>query len=608
MEPSAQAILVLVGALVLFASGRLRHDVVALLILVAVALLGLVPEAKIFEGFGHPAVITVAAVLIMSSVMSRSGVVEIVADRLEPYTENQAAHLLVLCGVVAALSAFINNVGALALMMPVALATAKTRGRNPSILLMPLAFAAILGGMTTLIGTPPNIIIASIRAESAADAPFGLFDFTAHGLPVAVAGVLFVALVGWRLLPKDRQAANPQEAIVSVGGYVAELRLSEESDLVGRSVRESGALAEPNVRILSVIRTEPSAAEGAEPKTIRLPALPWRRLAAGDVLVVEAEPEIITQAIDAHKLTVAKEREERKLDVAKELDWRDASLVEVVISAGSPLIGRSARLFDRVTGERVSLLAISRQGARIRKRVREETLQSGDVALLQGDPELMNEILERYGLLPLASRGLSPPGRPDGAPLLATAFFAGAILLSVAGVAPIGVALTLAVVASLLAGLLPLRELYDGVDWPVIVLLGAMFPLGMALETTGATAMIAGGIVGAAEGLPGWAVLTLILVATMGLSDVINNAATAVLMAPLSITVAEKLGYASDPFLMAVALGASCAFLTPIGHQCNTLVMGPGGYKFTDYWRMGLPLEVVVTAVGVPLILVFWPL
>ncbi|MGD1868422.1 MAG: SLC13 family permease [Neomegalonema sp.] len=598
------AVAILLGALVLFASGRLRHDVIALATLGAVALAALAPADRIFAGFGHPAVLTVMAVLMISQALNRAGVVDMIAQPLAPYPAHQLQHMLLLTGVVAALSAFMNNVGALALMMPVALATAAEHGRNPSILLMPLAFASILGGMTTLIGTPPNIIIANLRADMAGTAgePFGLFDFAPVGLPVAVLGVLFVALIGWRLLPKERQSADAQRAIFNVGEYLAELRVTEESPIVGGSLRAADLLFEDGTRVFGLIRSAPDG----EPQ--RLPAVGFRLLGKGDVLIIQATPEHLAKLIETYKLEVVSERSERAIAVDQELEWKDASLLEVVVSPSSTLVGRNARVVDRIFGRNVSLLALARQGAPIRGRLREQAFEAGDVALLQGEADALRALPERFGLWPLAERGLQLGG--GDRPLLALAVFAVAIALGMVGVVSLGVAFILAVVVYLLLGILPLRERYDGVDWSVIVLLGAMFPLGIALESTGVTSLIATSVVSGSDaaGLPAWAVLTLVLVVTMFLSDIINNAATALLMAPLAVQIAGALEASADAFLMAVAVGASCAFLTPIGHQCNTLVMGPGGYKFGDYWRMGLPLEVVIVAVSVPMILIAWPL
>lgn len=590
------AVGILIGALILFASGRLRHDVIAILVLGAVAVSGLVPAEDAFDGFGHPAVITVMAVLIISAALNRSGLVEMIAQGLSRFTANQNTHVLALTGVVGALSSFMNNVGALALMMPVAIATAAKEGRNPSILLMPLAFAAILGGMVTLIGTPPNIIVATIRADAVGE-PFAMFDYAPVGLSVAVVGVLFVALIGWRLLPRQRQAADPQRAIFTVGGYLTELRITENSPIRGRPMREAALFYEQGASVFGIER------DGA-----RLPAIGFRVLNPGDVLLVRTSSEILERLLSEYKLEVVSERRDRDLALDRDVDWKDATLLEAVISPSSPLIGRNARIVDRAFSRNITLLALARQGAPIRGRLREQSFEAGDVALIQGEQTALNEIVEQFRLWPLAERGIEV--NSGARPWATLAIFLIAVALGASGAVALPVAFMLAVAAYAISGLLPVRDLYSGVDWPVIVLLGAMFPLGAALENTGTTMLMAHGLVSGAEavGAPAWAVLVLVLVATMFLSDVINNAATALLMSPIALEIAEKLGANPDGFLMAVAVGASCAFLTPIGHQCNTLVMAPGGYRFTDYWRMGLPLEAVIIAIAAPMILWVWPL
>nr|MBX2854649.1 anion permease [Paracoccaceae bacterium] len=340
----------------------------------------------------------------------------------------------------------------------------------------------------------------------------------------------------------------------------------------------------------------------------RLPALGFRVLAEGDVLLIRAPTDMLEQILSEYRLEVVSERRDRDLALDRDVEWQDATLLEAVVSPGSSLVGRNARLVDRVFGRNVTLLALSRSGAPITGRLREQIYQPGDVALLQGERAALSEIIERFQLLPLAERGLDLGNAHNPWPALA--IFAAAITLGVSGMAPIAVAFILAVIAFVALGILPLRDLYSDVDWPVIVMLGAMFPLGEALAHTGTTSLFAESLnsATAAVGFAPWGVLTVVLVATMFLSDIINNAATAVLMAPLSAEIANSLDVNQDAFLMAVAVGASCAFLTPIGHQCNTLVMGPGGYKFGDYWRMGLPLEAVIVTVSVPAILWAWPL
>ena len=586
----------------LFVWGRWRHDVVAFVMLIAAVVLGVVPGNEAFAGFGHPATITVAAVLIISRGLSNAGAVDYFARLVRPATGSTVGHIAALSGAAAILSGFINNVGALALLMPVAMATAAKAKRAAAVLLMPLSFGSILGGMVTLIGTPPNIIVAAYRGE-ALGTPFGLFDFTPVGLPLAVAGVAFVALIGWRLLPASRRAARSPAEMIDIENYVAETRVPEGSKIVGQSVAELDEVTRKNdALIVGLIRDER-----------RILAV-WReRIRADDMLLIEASPESLHALVKKLGLKLVEDAEEEtEEDGGKpkpsrvSIDSDDVSVVEAVVTPGSRLVNRPAGAvhFRRRYG--INLLAVARSGRPFRDRLASFEFQTGDVLLLQGDRDRLPEIVAQLGCLPLAERAL-PIGRRN-ATVFALSVFFGAILLAAFGVLNFPIALAGAAALMVVANVVPPRELYESIDWPVIVLLGAMIPIGGALETSGVTELLAGWITGLATGTSVIFVLGLLFVVTMTLSDVMNNAATAVIAAPLAVAIANGLGVSPDPFLMAVAVGASCAFLTPIGHQNNTLVMGPGGYRFGDYWRMGLPLEVMIVALGLPLILWAWPL
>ncbi|MDZ4381938.1 MAG: SLC13 family permease [Parvibaculum sp.] len=576
-------------ALALFASGKLRHDIVALIALVAVALAGLAEPAELLSGFGHPAVVTVAAVLVVSEALRTSGLVEVVVRRIVPLTKTTAGHIAILTGVVALASSFMNNVGALAIMLPVALATAAERGRPPAILLMPLAFGSMLGGMITLIGTPPNIIIASFRSSYAGE-PFRMFDFAWVGLPVAVAGICFIALGAWRLIPRERKGGVLPEDMFTLKEYVAEVRVKSKSPLAGKRVVHMESAAGEDIAIAARVRDD---GQLYRPES-------WQPIEAGDIFILRADPTDLTQFLGKQGLELVGPEGEIRSDITSSA----LKLTEAIVAPNSPLIGFGPRTLARLARDEFQLFAVARQGEPIGGRLHNVRFQTGDVLLLQaretGDPKVAAEI----GLLPLPERGLRL-GTPRR---LGTAFaiFAGAIALSMTGVLPLAVAFIAAIVLYIIIGILPLRDLYRHIDWPVIVLLGAMIPVGQALQNTGADILIAESIAGTAGILPTWAIVALLLVATMLLTDVINNAATALIMAPISIATAQALDINPDAFLMTIAIGASCAFLTPIGHQSNTLVMGPGGYRFSDYWRLGLPLEIVVTLVAVPLIMLFW--
>ncbi len=564
---------------------------VALVALLTLVVANIVPAETAFTGFGHPAVITVAAILVVSRGLQNSGLIDRVARWLSRAGDAPTAQVASTSGFVALCSGFMNNVGALALLMPATIRLAKRAGNPRSLLLMPLAFASLLGGMLTAVGTPPNIIIATYRG-TVTDEPFAMFDFVPVGAGIMVAGVTFLALVGWRLIPRRLQAES-EDSLFEVTDYLTELRVPEGSPMVDRRIGELEEQAEAEATVVTLIRGE---RRQPAPST-------WERLQPDDVLVIEADTEAIEALVQETKLEPAASRELKDV----ELDSEDVSLIEAVVTAGAPIEGRSA--FDLRLRARygVNLLAVAREGGRIRQRLGRVKLQAGDVLLLQGPVDGMAQTLSAIGSLPLAQREIDLQPRTG---VLAGVLIFGAALLAAAGlrILPIEVAVALAALAMGFAGLVTLRQAYEAIDWPVLILLGAMIPVGGALETTGAAERLAGWYVDLGAALPAWAMLTLLLVVAMLLSDVVNNAAAAVILAPIAVSTAVGLGVSSDPFLMAVAVGASSAFLTPIGHQSNVLVMGPGGYRFSDYWRVGLPLEVVVAAVAVPVILLVWPL
>lgn len=583
---------VLFSALILFIWGRWRYDVVAMLALLVVAVAGLVPPDKVFAGFGHPAVITVAAVLIISHAVSDSGAVDMIGKRLGIVQNHPTLQIAALTSLTALSSGFMNNVGALALYMPLALQICQRSRRPVSEVLMPLSFGSLLGGLFTLIGTPPNVIIATYRKELSGE-PFSMFDFTPVGLGVALVGVTFISLIGWRLLPAPRRTAGAKGKLFEIEAWITETRLPEKSKLVGKSLRELEKLGEGDVAILALIRGK---------RRLLAPG-PFERLKADDLLILEGHQDALKTIVDEADLEII--AGDRKV-TAEDLSSERVGMFEVVVNPGSRIEGRSARTLQLHERFGVNLLAISRQGEPIRQRIGRVNLRAGDVLLLQGETETMADTLALLGCLPLAQRNIKL-GKPRRI-LPASAIFGVAILATSLGLLPAHIAFAAAAVTLVLTKLLTLRETYAAIDGPIIVLLGAMIPVGQALENTGATALLAGGLVGVAGALPNWAILGMLIITSMALSDVINNAATAVIMAPIGASLAIALGLPTDPFLMAVAVGSSCTFMTPIGHQSNTLVMGPGGYAFGDYWRMGLPLGILVVITAVPLIQIFWPL
>ena len=569
--------------------GRFRYDIVAFSALMAGVVLGVVDSGDSFAGFGHPATLVVALVLVVSAGLVRSGAVLLITRTLVDSSRSLGAHITLMGAVGGILSAFMNNVAALALLMPVDIQTARKAGRAAGLTLMPLSFATILGGMVTLIGTPPNIIIAAIREESLG-APFRMFDFAPVGGIAALAGLAFVALVGWRLIPaRDDGAITPED----LDAYIAELVVPEGSKQIGRRLSElEETAAKADVTIIGLMREGKRRYGRAQNAELR----------AGDALVLEATPDALDEFRSTLNLAVADTAREQRLRA----DGDGVEIIEVVITAESRLAGRTAQAVGLAWRQRTVLLGISRRGKKITSQLLKTPLAAGDILLLLVPRDTGPDVTDWLGVLPLADRGLAVT--ENSKIWLAIGLFAGAVAAASLGLIYLPVALGIVVVAYVLAKIIPLSELYTHIEWPVVVLLGSMIPLGSALQKSGGTELIAGALVSLTEGMPAWAVLTVLMIVTMTLSDVLNNTATTIVAAPVGIQMAQSMGVNPDPFLMAVAIAASSAFLTPIGHKNNTLILGPGGYSFGDYWRIGLPLEIIIVAVSIPAILVFWPL
>lgn len=589
---SDQAILLLIllALLVLLVWGRWRYDIVALGALFVASLFGLIPQSQMFSGFGNPATITVVMVLIVSFGLTKSGAVEFITDAIEPISDMPYLHIAVLTFLAAFLSMFMNNVGALALLMPIAIQSTTKAGRSPATVLMPLSFGSILGGLVTLIGTPPNILIANYREQMTGEA-FTMFDYAPVGGGIALVGILFLLFIGWKLVVVRKQTTGL--ALFDVEKYLFELKVSEESEFAGAKAGElKKRLAEQKLTLLSMVH-----------RREKLPVVRSGQLiAAKDLLMVQGSQEDVSQFANANDLLMlSAENAQREV-----LHSEDMQAAEVVVTPNSPILGRTASQIRFNRKYSVNLLAASRAGTPHRERLRDFEFQVGDVLLLHGEVEELEEAIVKLNCYPLASRVLGLGRSTKAVPALAV--FILAIIAAAAGLVSIQLALGMATVAMVLLNIVPVREFYDGVDWAVVVLLGAMIPLGAALETTGTTTLLVNGILAVAGDLSPLYLLAMILIITMTVSDVLNNAATAILMAPIAYNIAVSLGLNPDAFLMAVAVGASCAFLTPIGHQNNALIMGPGGYKFGDYWRMGLPLEIVIVIVALPLLLWAWPL
>jgi len=570
--------------------GKFRYDLVAFSALMAGVVLGVIPAADAFSGFGHPATIVVALVLVVSAGLVRSGAVFLITRTLVDSSRKLGTHIAIMGGIGGVLSAFMNNVAALALLMPVDIATARKAGRSPGLSLMPLSFCTILGGMITLIGTPPNIIIATIREDSLGE-PFRMFDFAPVGGVAAITGLVFVALIGWRLIPA-RDSGVGSDRIKELAPYIAELAIPGGSKLVGTRLRDLDApAAEADVGLLGLMRDGKRRFGTGRNLTLR----------EGDILIVEAHPDALDEFRVAQALTPA-----TASDAAADAIGEGVALIEMVVREDARIAGKTAQAVGLSWRKRSTLMGIARRGTRITKRLRQTEIAPGDILLLLTPSDRAEEVVDWLGGLPLADRGLTVT--QDSKTWAAIALFAAAVIAASLGWLYLPIALGIVAIGYVLMKVLPLAEIYTHIEWPVVVLLGSMIPLGAALEASGGTDLIAAALLSLTQGLPAWAILTVLMVVTMTLSDILNNTATAIVAAPVGITMANTLGANPDPFLMAVAVAASAAFLTPIGHKNNTLILGPGGYGFGDYWRMGLPLEILIIAVSIPTILIVWPL
>jgi len=584
------AFAVLAGMMLLFIWDRIRYDMVAVLALLVSVLIGIVPAKRAFSGFSDDIVIIVGSALIVSAAVARSGLIEALIARISARLSSMGSQLLLITASVTYLSALVKNIGALAMLMPAAFQMAKRSNASPSCFLMPMSFGSLLGGLITLVGTSPNIIVSRVREEMTGR-PFEMFDYAPVGLGLSVAGLLFLRF-GYRLLPASRRAAPTLGEALDITDYVTEARIPENSPAQGLTVAEFRRSIEEDVEIAGVHRTGERYA---------IP-LPDARLNAGDVLLLEGEPEALERAIAAAGLQL----EGQHRSAAADGSATNIGVIEAVVGAQSLLVGSAAGRMALHDRHGVNLLAVSRQGKRLVQRLRDIVLCPGDVIVLQGPLSTLPERLRDLGCLPLAERTLRLGNR--GSSFLPLLILGGAMLLTALGLVPVAIAFFAAAALIVLTGGLPAREVYRSIDWPILIMIGALIPVSDAIRTTGGTELIAHFLSSTAAILPPWGAVALILVAAMAVTPFLNNAATVLVMAPIATVFATQLGYRPEAFLMAVAVGAGSDFLTPIGHQCNTLVMGPGGYRFSDYARLGAPLSLIVVLVGVPLIIATWPL
>jgi di/tricarboxylate transporter len=583
--PQVFSVVVLTGMMILFIWGRLRYDVVAILALLASLALGIVKPDDAFSGFSDDIVIIVGSALVISGAVQRSGVIERILSRLSGRITSVRAQLLVLTGSVGLASALVKNIGALAMMMPAAFQMAKKSNASPSVFLMPMSFASLLGGLITLVGTSPNIIVSRVREEMTGE-PFSMFDYAPVGLTLTLLGLVFLRFA-YRLQARGRRAAPTMGEALDIKGYVTEVVVPDDSAAVGLTIAELIERHDHEVTVTTLLRSG-----------VRTAPLPDITLREDDTLILGGDPEALERVIARDGLKLESEGH-----IAEH--GGEMGVIEAVINQGSPLVGQTAGRMQLRQRYDVNLIAVSRRGERLARRLANIRLQAGDVIVLQGPLEQLPERLGELGALPLAERQLRLGAARKG--LLAIGILAVAMAATASGFVPVAVAFFAAAGLVMATGALPVREAYTHVEWPMLIMLGALIPVSDTLRTTGMTEIIGAWLSGTAATLPPWGAVALILAAAMAVTPFLNNAATVLVMAPIAATFAEGLNYRPEAFLMATAVGAGCDFLTPIGHQCNTLVMGPGGYKFADYARLGAPLSVLVLVVATPLILWVWP-
>jgi di/tricarboxylate transporter len=579
---------VLIVSMVLFVQDRIRYDLIAVMSLCVLTFTGVVPFKDAFSGFSNAAVITVGAILILSYSLERAGLVQLVGNWMTLVGDSQPRQVIALCGAVTILSAFINNVGAVALLMPVAIHLARKSNRSPSFILMPMAFCSLLGGMATLIGTPPNMIVADFRSDYA-DTPFRMFDFTPVGGGVALICFAFIVLIGWRIVPNRKSGV--EDDLFEIEDYFAELIVLEDSKVIGKSIIEI-VPPESDVNVLSLKRGK-IFVKGRQMKTAALDI--------GDRILVRSDSQTLQSFLTENKLVIKGDRPLPDDSINPD----DLEIVEAVVMPNSMLVGNTAKNAHLRENYYSNLLGVGRRGKFLQQRMRDARIRSGDVLLLQMPRDEMGNIIRDLGILPLVSRDWKL--QPYRKLLTAIGLFIAAIVVSSIGWMPASMAFVAAALGMVLFKVIRVGEVYEGVDWPLIILLGAMIPVGEAFETSGAAESLANTTVNFVGTSSPTLLLAVILVVSIVLADLFSNAAAAIIMCPVGISMAARMDVSADPFLMAVAIGSAVGMVTPIGHQSSTLVWGPGGYRFSDYFRLGFITEILVAVTAIPLLRWFWP-
>lgn len=576
-------------AIACFASGRFRLDVVSLTALLAGLVLGVVPAKTAFSGFTSDVVVIIASALVVSAAIARSGAIEWAIRPIASRLTRPRSQVPVMTAATALLSMVTKNVGALAILMPVAMRMGRGEKSSPTSLLMPMSFISLLGGLVTLVGTSTNIIVSQVRQDTVGQ-PFHMFDFAPVGLALTGLGIVFLSF-GWRLLPRDRPVRADLGTVVAASSYSTEAKLADELPPDLRTVADLN-LGEDGIKARGLIL----------PDGTRLPALDDAELVPGASIVIEGDDEALDLAFK--RLPLSPERD--KAAIEKAAPAEETRTIEAVVQPESPLIGQTAQRTRMQERYGVQLLGVGRNHQRITERLRDVRFRAGDLLVLRAGESALPDMLANLAILPLAERPVKiGDQRGRWLPVL---ILASAMALLALRVVPVATAFFGAAVMMVLVGALTMREAYGALEPEVLVLIGALTPISEAVRASGGTDLIVGLFVGELHGMMPILALGTMMVVSMGCSPFLHNAPTVLVLGPIAVGVAKGLGLAPDPFLMAVATGAGCDFLTPVGHQCNTLVMGPGGYRFGDYWKLGLPLSILVVAVGTALIAWVWPL
>ncbi len=563
-------------AILLFATGWIRMDLVSLLILLSLPLFNVIPAEQAFIAFSNPAVITVAAMFIISAAIANTGVTAHLGRWLFSFAEKSEAKLvLAIMSLTAVASAFINNIGAAAVLLPMVTGIAKKAEIAASRLLMPLAFGSLIGGVCTLIGTPPNILINELMLEYSGQ-QFNMFDFTPLGVVVVIISICYMMLIGRRLLP-DNPSASVQQ-MSQLKAYVSEIRLSEEATYIGKTLQETGFSSDFQLKVRSLMREQLKITSPRSSLVLR----------AGDILFLEGKPEQLLKLKGVKGIEVVP----GTAQVIAAENKEENQVAEVALTPTNELVGKTLREVHFRDTHGLNVLAIWRRGEPVVKRVDHVVLKFGDMLLIEGPESKILHLADKHDFLLLG--GIKPePYLPDKAPL-AIIIMVTVILSVTAGLLPIMHASALGAVAMILSGCIKLSDAYESINWPVIMLIAGTLPLGTAMETSGASSFLAAHLTDMAGPYGPWITLGVLFLITMLLTCIMSNAATAVLLAPIAYDLSQHFGVNPQPFFMAVALAASTCFMTPVSHQSNALVIGPGGYQFSDYLKVGTPLNILV--------------